>query len=420
MEESCLCEIHFFFVDISLGKLILVKSFSKHIREKQRLKEEAEERRLGRVHLDAILDQSGQLLETQHGDLLRGDMYGSRSRSGSIRDFDTDEEEDEEDENDGDGDDEEEDEVEDDDEIDDSGTKNLLGENSVNEMEVDNTDSLLFTPCSLTSRTTSEVLDSEHTEPDDPDISTAQLLNGDSNQRDDDIDSVNSFDQTLEDLAIPEPESSPQRPPRVSAPHLSILPGAVVHQEARDIPTPDVQKIPRPSLLNTLGLDYGSESESGFEPQDVEVLGENDAESRSGQSPGDVLSVLSENAIHDQDSDAQDISEIIHTQQVNAEVLKEPERVDISEKAKVQGDEPESESDADFESQIPDYLKPYAVAPVEWDPEAKITPPLLLRGVLRPYQQSGLEWLASLHVNRLNGILADEMGLGYVSVSFAL
>jgi helicase SWR1 len=70
-------------------------------------------------------------------------------------------------------------------------------------------------------------------------------------------------------------------------------------------------------------------------------------------------------------------------------------------------DEPEDPS-------IPDYLKPFAVAPVDWDPESQVKPPLLLRGILRPYQQSGLEWLASLHTNHLNGILADEMGLGLV------
>jgi helicase SWR1 len=63
---------------------------------------------------------------------------------------------------------------------------------------------------------------------------------------------------------------------------------------------------------------------------------------------------------------------------------------------------------------IPEYLKPFAVAPVEWSADQKVTPPLLLRGILRPYQQSGLEWLASLHINNLNGILADEMGLGLV------
>jgi helicase SWR1 len=65
------------------------------------------------------------------------------------------------------------------------------------------------------------------------------------------------------------------------------------------------------------------------------------------------------------------------------------------------------------EDNIPDYLKPYAVTPVHWDTADKVKVPVLLRGVLRPYQQSGLEWLASLHVNNLNGILADEMGLGY-------
>ncbi|BGP13320.1 hypothetical protein JCM10213_001493 [Rhodosporidiobolus nylandii] len=38
--------------------------------------------------------------------------------------------------------------------------------------------------------------------------------------------------------------------------------------------------------------------------------------------------------------------------------------------------------------------------------------PFLLRAKLRPYQQAGLEWLASLYAGGVNGILADEMGLG--------
>lgn len=50
------------------------------------------------------------------------------------------------------------------------------------------------------------------------------------------------------------------------------------------------------------------------------------------------------------------------------------------------------------------------------DPNApKLKPPFLLRGTLRPYQQAGMEWLASLYANNMNGILADEMGLGYAS-----
>jgi helicase SWR1 len=71
------------------------------------------------------------------------------------------------------------------------------------------------------------------------------------------------------------------------------------------------------------------------------------------------------------------------------------------------------------DTRIPRYLKPYAVAPVEWDPNAVIKPPALLRGILRPYQQAGLEWLASIHTRNLNCILADEMGLGYVLLFFS-
>lgn len=40
------------------------------------------------------------------------------------------------------------------------------------------------------------------------------------------------------------------------------------------------------------------------------------------------------------------------------------------------------------------------------------SPPALLHGSLRDYQQVGVEWLASLHRKNLNGILADETGLG--------
>ena len=38
--------------------------------------------------------------------------------------------------------------------------------------------------------------------------------------------------------------------------------------------------------------------------------------------------------------------------------------------------------------------------------------PFLLKHSLREYQVVGLDWLATLYENRLNGILADEMGLG--------
>lgn len=46
--------------------------------------------------------------------------------------------------------------------------------------------------------------------------------------------------------------------------------------------------------------------------------------------------------------------------------------------------------------------------------------PTLLRGTLRSYQHTGLDWLASLHRNKTNGILADEMGLGKTIQTIAL
>ncbi|CAE6502352.1 unnamed protein product [Rhizoctonia solani] len=52
--------------------------------------------------------------------------------------------------------------------------------------------------------------------------------------------------------------------------------------------------------------------------------------------------------------------------------------------------------------------------------ENGVRPPFLLRGTLRPYQQSGLEWLVSGYVRGNNGILADEMGLGKTIQTIAL
>lgn len=45
---------------------------------------------------------------------------------------------------------------------------------------------------------------------------------------------------------------------------------------------------------------------------------------------------------------------------------------------------------------------------------------MLSGGTLKSYQVSGLEWMVSLHNNKLNGILADEMGLGKTIQTLAL
>ncbi|XP_065319181.1 probable global transcription activator SNF2L2 isoform X1 [Gordionus sp. m RMFG-2023] len=45
---------------------------------------------------------------------------------------------------------------------------------------------------------------------------------------------------------------------------------------------------------------------------------------------------------------------------------------------------------------------------------------ILVNGSLKEYQVKGLEWMVSLHNNKLNGILADEMGLGKTIQTIAL
>jgi helicase SWR1 len=74
--------------------------------------------------------------------------------------------------------------------------------------------------------------------------------------------------------------------------------------------------------------------------------------------------------------------------------------------------EPESSEEEEEDEDEDEEMEEEAA---EENPNApRIRPPFLLRGILRPYQQAGLEWLASLYANNMNGILADEMGLGYV------
>ena len=47
-----------------------------------------------------------------------------------------------------------------------------------------------------------------------------------------------------------------------------------------------------------------------------------------------------------------------------------------------------------------------------WFLQVRTPVPFLLKHKLREYQVVGLDWMATLYENRLNGILADEMGLG--------
>ncbi|KAF4621127.1 hypothetical protein D9613_000994 [Agrocybe pediades] len=322
-----------------------------HIRNKQREEQEAEERRLGHMHLDAILDQSGQLLETQQSDLTRGGLFGSRSRSGSIGDMDEDVDDEEgtadEDEGDGQGQqDEETDEEEDGDDNRTHDTKSMISSvaedeegQEEEEEEEDGDTTLLLGPMqteshasssrarSPTAASTTTGLDEE-----DPETSTNQLLGG----ANEELANADASDGSS--------KVSNARPTGASSPLLPEV------GEAEQVDT-----------------------------DSMDVVEESQTQQHEETHPVDDSGAMEED--ENQEKEA--------------------------------ADEPDDDDQlAPLDSEIPEYLKPFAVAPVKWDPDKPVTPPLLLRGTLRPYQQSGLEWLASLHTNRLNGILADEMGLG--------
>ncbi|KEP53382.1 helicase SWR1 [Rhizoctonia solani 123E] len=94
-----------------------------------------------------------------------------------------------------------------------------------------------------------------------------------------------------------------------------------------------------------------------------------------------------------------------------------PRELDSDDESETQvGDEDEGQEGQD--SQTAGAL--LGLEDVQTPKEAGIRPPFLLRGTLRPYQQSGLEWLISGYVRGNNGILADEMGLGKTIQTIAL
>ncbi|KAF8870891.1 hypothetical protein BD779DRAFT_1680768 [Infundibulicybe gibba] len=318
-----------------------------HIREQERLRLEAEEVKRGRAHLDAILDQSGQILETQQNDL-----NFSRSRSHSSLAFDSPRGWNYADEDDEDGEE---------------------GHDSEHDSEEDNMD----------------VEDDEESGVDEdmPEEDTAQLLLGD-----------RLVAPAPSSIASPLPEPPPSTPPLPpQTPQTSGDDGSAVGETAfedRDTEppllhtshskddVPESAQTSKDSLCKIRHQTCTDDARPCTSPLSLVPNGP-DYSSPVPSSPQDNLVTTHQETLEDGINGSEEIPRVDHEEQ----------------------DEPS-------EFAIPHYLRPYAVAPVSWESGTKVKPPLLLRGVLRPYQQSGLEWLATLHMNNLNGILADEMGLG--------
>ncbi len=326
---------------------------------------EEEERRRGHEHLDAILNQSGYILKTQHGDLLRGGTSRSRSHSAAVSEH----EEEELEESESSGGEEEED--------DDEGQVQRRDEDEIqDELMVDDSDG-----------GQEEAADAD----DEDDGFDTHMLLGDGilGEPPDQQDAFASPEDNIHDVAPERDSSSRQTSPSVATPHLF---GEGTEDEISSSLGP-------PKLYQDEEVGQGDAHAGDIVFPSPKLPG-----------PDSTLETITEQDIS-VGVPIPDVTPVVEFAE-SREQIASLEQKTVNEEAAA-----EDSDDEDGDPRIPAYLEPYAVAPVDWDPNSRITPPLLLRGVLRPYQQAGLEWLTSLHSNHLNGILADEMGLGYVRQS---
>ncbi|KAH6910316.1 helicase SWR1 [Coprinopsis sp. MPI-PUGE-AT-0042] len=346
-----------------------------HVREQERLKEEAEERKRGQEHLDAILSQSGQLLSSQQTDLFRSSNRGLDAPSEG--DSDDDDELVEEDEggspqNDDDADATSEGAYHADDD-DDGDITTDAGEG-----EEMGTSMLLANNGKHIADSLSEYLSKGDEEEEETDA-IEKLLFTDSDS----------------------PISGLSSPALSSHPFQSEAKGTRVSSSS-----------PPPIALAGKAMTNGHDAPSlypmnGESPSLLQVPPDEPVDGRAGAG--------SPNHPPNTSNDEGDVHSL----------SKQMEQATLSNKAPTESLEGSAQEESDVETEddldgIPEYLRPYAVAPVQWDPSKPVSPPALLRGTLRPYQQVGLEWLANLHTSNLNGILADEMGLGKTIQTIAL
>ncbi|KAI1788321.1 SNF2 family N-terminal domain-containing protein [Ganoderma leucocontextum] len=370
-----------------------------HVREQARLEWEAEERRRGQEHLDAILDQSGQILEVQLQDLARDSRSRSRSVSTYGRDrtpADSDDEatrgSDDETERAQDGSDEELDSA-----AEDEGISML-----VPDMEFESESQVGRSPSSISMEVDVDL----HSEGDV--LGEGRIVRS---TEPDSIFAVAVVNGALEDH--PRAEGNGHGTPLLTATPISMD----VDEELLDTSTPPVPSTQQnghlsPSRSSDIG--DGAESEATI----ATATKAND-KLVPWTPPFKDTALVEESTI--------DATPLLITDIASADDEATVPQLNGLPVAETSESLPTPAADYDIQedeveehSSIPYYLRPYAVAPVEWDPQAKVKPPLLLRGTLRPYQQSGLEWLASIHARNLNGILADEMGLGKTIQTIAL
>ncbi|RPD57382.1 hypothetical protein L226DRAFT_562001 [Lentinus tigrinus ALCF2SS1-7] len=346
-----------------------------HVREQARLEWEAEERRRGQEHLNAILDQSGQILSIQQADLARDSR--SRSLSVSTHDFHRDQtpiDSDHEDQ---------------DPNRSDGGRSESDRESSDSEsMAEDEGISMLVPDMEVKSVSQSRSASMEV----DMDLGTETPGSREGSRPGSPTPTeVEGVSTVIADDAGPTEDG--KRTPTRSTTYVYASKESVLDAEELVLATP---KVTSPAANGDVPhiLDDTTPVLRAFSPE-PSVAQAKDTALPEG-------TIINDN---DNDKSPADVPETLDAPPASATPAAEEEAAD---------------DEIEEDSSIPYYLRPYAVAPVEWDPQAKVKPPLLLRGTLRPYQQAGLEWLASIHTRNLNGILADEMGLGKTIQTIAL
>jgi helicase SWR1 len=416
-----------------------------HIREQERQKEEAEEVRRGRRHLDAILDQSGQILEKQQLELVRED---ARSDLGSS-DTGSDSNEVDEDDLGADATSEAATEV-----AEESATVLLLSR-SEEQFEppffitksMDGHDHDKSTNCeahSAMSKTMAIVDERSDSDVENVEIQLGDAFSQSEGSEKDATEDMNMDYNTLEDVvSLGEDFNILSRADSIST---SFTDEFVIHNGdlRRDSTSPIDHDIGlgTTSMLGRITEGFIDDLKSGSTPESTlpTPISAIDSSPPHPSLPKKHVNGLNENLIGNQDNgiateNAGDVSLGIAKLKLNghdtssgvaARDLPKPHVTSgqtLSNLVTSDGESTshvpladESSSDENEESdwEVPTEVLPYSYTRVRWKTEAKVLPPLLLRGNLRPYQQSGLEWLASLNNNKMNGILADEMGLGYV------
>ncbi|KAJ3896154.1 SNF2 family N-terminal domain-containing protein [Lentinula edodes] len=366
-----------------------------HLREQERLKLVAEEVRRGRAHLDAILDQSGHILETQHGDLTRLDRSRSHSRGSSVSDWTENDSEDEAE----DGKEEKDENKETGDDtvigVDEEEGNNQEGASVVSHaqydfsIEVDQSTlpDIVIDMDSVGGREASSTSD-YHGTSDDLSHSSLPLL-GTSEPV---TIFAKPFNPPWDSTSLDTHEVLPPINGTTLFPPLHLdqpLDGDTSSPSTADVVTPPNEfeaSIPIVDLASLQGGEFMSETL----PIKANSGGLGLKESFTSLAVDSLATVDPNN---------------LTSEPLNGDG-------ESMEYSFLQTQYQEDSDDQSQEAQFPAYLTPYIVTHVDWNPDNKIAPPVLLRGVLRPYQFAGLEWLASLHSNNLNGILADEMGLG--------